>query len=125
MKQSIEIPIILRRVKIEGPLGYREIDMILDSGAMYSSISWDVAKDIGYDPAVSLRRTPVITANGVIEVPLLTITRISMGELEAKNVDVICHDIPEIVEIEGLLGLSFLKNFRTVLDYKTGTLEID
>jgi len=32
--------------------------MILDCGAIYSSISWDVAKDIGYDPAISVRRTP-------------------------------------------------------------------
>lgn len=88
MKQSIGIPIIIRRVKIEGPSGFREIDIILDSGAIYTTISWDVAKDIGYDPAVSSRRTLVVTANGVIETPLLTIKRISMRELEAKSVDV-------------------------------------
>jgi predicted aspartyl protease len=47
--------------------------MVLDTGAIYTSISWDTAKDLGYDPAGSPERVPVITANGVIEVPKLHI----------------------------------------------------
>ena len=69
MKQRLEIPLILRRVRVDGPDASREIDMILDTGAMYTAISWDIVKDIGYDPAVALDRVPIITANGVIEVP--------------------------------------------------------
>jgi len=45
-------------------------------------------------------------------------------KLEISSVDVICHDIPEITGIEGLLGLSFLKHFRTSVDYTTGVIEI-
>ena len=70
MRARLDIPIILRRVEIHGPAGIREIDVILDTGAVYTVIAWDVAKDIGYDPAISRRRTPIITANGVIEAPL-------------------------------------------------------
>jgi predicted aspartyl protease len=83
-----------------------------------------VARDIGYDPAISRRRTPVIIANGVIEAPLITVERIQLAELEAEAVDVVCHDIPELAGIEGLLGLSFLQHFRTLIDYTTGVLEI-
>ena len=32
--------------------------------------------------------------------------------------------LPEIAGIEGLLGLSFLRHFRTLIDYSTGILEI-
>lgn len=63
---QLEVPIILRRVRINGPAGVREIDMTLDTGAVYTVVAWDVAKDIGYDPAVSERRMPIVTANGVI-----------------------------------------------------------
>ena len=45
--------------------------------------------------------------------------------LEAENIDVTCQDIPELAGVEGLLGLSFLRNFRTVIDYKSSFLEID
>ena len=83
-----------------------------------------MAKDIGYDPAISERRTPIITANGVIEAPLITVEHIRLAELGAEVVDVVCHDIPELAGIEGLLGLSFLHYFRTLIDYTTGVLEI-
>jgi len=39
MKQRLEIPLILRRVRVDGPDASREIDMILDTGAMYTAIS--------------------------------------------------------------------------------------
>lgn len=125
MRTQLDIPIILRRVGIHGPSGVREVDVILDTGAVYTVIAWDVAKDIGYDPAVSERRMPIVTANGVIEVPLITVERIQVAELRAKAVDVVCLDIPEIAGIEGLLGLSFLRHFRTLIDYTTGVLEIN
>lgn len=124
MQTRLAIPIILRRVEIQGPAGVREIDVILDTGAVYTVIAWDVAKDIGYDPAVSLRRMPIVTANGVIEAPLITVQSIKIGDLQAQAVDVVCHDIPEIAGIEGLLGLSFLQHFRTLIDYTTKVLEI-
>jgi len=124
MQVKLEIPIVLRRIKINGPAGFREIDMVLDTGAVYTVIAWDVAKDIGYDPAISERRMPIITANGVIEAPLITVEGIHIADLRAESVDVICHDIPEIIGIEGLLGLSFLKRFRTLIDYTTGVLKI-
>ena len=124
MRVPLEIPIVLRRMKIHGPAGVREIDVILDTGAVYTVIAWDVIKDIGYDPAGSERRMPSVTANGVIEAPLITVAGIQLADLRAEAVEVICHDIPEIAGIEGLLGLSFLKHFRTLIDYTTGSLEI-
>lgn len=98
--------------------------MVLDTGAMYTAISWDVAKGIGYDPAVLPERVPIVTANGVIGVPKLKVAGIGFRELYARDVEVICHDIPEIAEIEGLIGLGFLKHFRVSLDFRASILEI-
>ena len=90
----------MRRVRIDGLYASREIDMILDTGALYTAISWDVSKDIGYDPAGTSECVPIITANGVIEVPKIKVQGISFRGLYAEGVEVICHDIPEIAEIE-------------------------
>lgn len=124
MQSRLDIPILLRRVEICGPAGVREIDMILDTDTVYTVIAWDVVKDIGYDPAVSRRRVSIVTANGVIEAPLITVECIKLAELKGEAIDVVCHDIPELAGIEGLLGLSFLQPVRTLIDYTTGTLEI-
>jgi clan AA aspartic protease (TIGR02281 family) len=124
MQTRLGIPIILRRVGLHGPKGIREIDMILDTGAVYTVIAWDVARDIGYDPAVSERRMSIVTANGVVGVPFLKVKRMEVAELSVEAVDVVCHDIPEMTGIEGLLGLSFLRHFRTLIDYPGGVLSI-
>lgn len=124
MKLSIDIPIVVRSVKITGPKGSVRVDLICDSGAAFTAISWSALKVIGYDPAVVRDRQEIVTANGIIEVPKLQVESISIGDVKAREVEVICHDIPELVGIRGLLGLSFLKHFRTVLDYKKGYLEI-
>jgi len=98
--------------------------MILDTGAALTALSWADLKVIGYDPAIVPDRQEIITANGVIEVPRLTVNRIVLVDMEASDVEIICHDIPELAGIRGLLGLSFLKRFRTVIDYKAGYLEV-
>ena len=114
----------MRNVKIVGPKGFVQVDMILDTGAALTVISWSVLKAIGYDPAVTPERYEAITANGVIEVPKLRVNSITVGDAGAPRVEVICHDIPELAGIRGLLGLSFMKNFRTVVDYRQGYVEI-
>ena len=85
MQARLDIPIVLRRVAIHGPAGMREIDVLLDTRAAYTVIAWDVAKDVGYDPAISEHRMPFVTANGVIEVPLISVMAIELAELRAEE----------------------------------------
>jgi clan AA aspartic protease (TIGR02281 family) len=124
MRSAIEIPLVVKNVKLTGPAGSISIDMVLDTGAGICMVNRLHLKIIGYDPAVVEEREEIVTANGVIEVPRLKIEKISVGDMETENVDVIGHDIPEMVGIKGLLGLNFIKNFRTVIDFKKGFLEI-
>ena len=124
MRLKIGTPIIMERIRVEGPEAIREVDLILDTGARFTSLSWEVLQDIGYDPAIASKRVKIITANGIIETPLITIKRLCIRDLDCKNVEVVCHTIPELAEVDGLLGLSFLRHFRTLIDYKEGVLEI-
>lgn len=70
------------------------------------------------------QRIQIITANGPIHVPIISVRKITFGDAKADSVPCIVHDIPAIVDISGLLGLSFLKHFRTVIDYPKLTLHI-
>ena len=71
-----------------------------------------------------MERVKIVTANSVLEVPLLKVKKISRGELFAEEVEVICHTIPELAEVDGLLGLSFLKFFKVTMDFRKGIGEI-
>jgi clan AA aspartic protease (TIGR02281 family) len=124
MRFPVDIPLVIKNVKISGPKGAVRVDLILDTGAAFTALSRSVVKVIGYDPALTGERQEIITANGVLDVPKLRVASITVGDNQAKEVEVICHDIPELVEVRGLLGLSFLKHFRTVIDYREKYLEI-
>ena len=116
--------IIVPRVKLVGPKRAIFVDLILDTGAAYTMITWDTAGALGYDPASESGRLPIVTANGQIHVPLISLRKISITDISARNIAVICHDIPEMIEASGLLGLSFLKYFRTTIDYRSLRLKI-
>ena len=122
MKVKLKKPIIVD-VRITGKRR-RWAKLLLDIGATTTILSWDILKDIGYDPAISNRRKDVTTANGVIEAPLVKVKEMSIGQFKVKNTDVICHDIPELIRVDGLLGLNFIENFRVCIDYRKGILEI-
>lgn len=61
MRFPIGIPLLVRNVKIVGPQGFARVDLILDTGAAVTALSWSVLKLIGYDPAVAPERHEAIT----------------------------------------------------------------
>ena len=124
MRYKICKPLILNNVKLLGPKGFVKVDMILDTKAVVSSISWTDLKLIGYDPAVVPDLQKIITANGIVEIPKLRVECIAVGDIKAKSVEVVWQDIPDLVRVRGLLGLNFLKNFTTVINYRQDYLEI-
>jgi clan AA aspartic protease (TIGR02281 family) len=103
----------------------KKIDMALDTGATYTMIPWDIAEVLGYAPELSKERIELITASGVEKSPLITLNSLSILQKNAKDVKTIVHDLPPKSYVDGLLGLSFLRNFEIRLNFKKGVLEID
>lgn len=103
----------------------KKIDMALDTGATYTMIPWDLAEVLGYAPELSKERIELITASGVEKSPLITLNSLSVLQKNAKDVKTIVHDLPPKSYVDGLLGLSFLRNFEIRLNFKKGVLEID
>lgn len=101
MRLEIGIPLLVKNVKVVGRKGSVNVDLILDTGAAFTAISWSVLKAIGYDPAAVTERQEIITANGIIEVPLLRVDSIIIGNKKAREVEVISHDIPELAGLRG------------------------
>lgn len=99
--------------------------MALDTGASFVLVPWDVVDLLEIKPELSQRRIDIITASGIEKTPVVAVDSITVLAKEAKNVDLIIHDLPENSHISGLLGLSFLKNFKLVIDFKNLVLELD
>ncbi len=115
---------ILIRAKLIGPLGKRLIPMILDTGASITTISHEVALAIGCDPAKTNLRTEIMTASSVESVPLIVLPAIEVLGQRVERLEAVCHDLPAVSPVVGLLGLNFLRQFDLHVNFRPKTLEL-
>lgn len=102
----------------------KKLDMVLDTGATFTLISWDSAKLLGLSPEVSRERLEIVTASGKEIVPKIYLKEVRLLDKIARNVETVVHDLPKNSYAQGLLGLSFLNNFELTINFRTGKLAI-
>lgn len=88
---------------------------IIDTGATYTSISSDLAQQLGLNlnTGDSVRIT---TANGKINVPKVNLDQVSIGGVKAHDVESTVISLSHSSSFSGLLGLSFIKQFKMTID---------
>jgi len=116
---------IVLPIKLTGPYGTKKIQMLIDTGATLCIIPFDIAIALGYKPSVSKEYSDITTASGTETMPLIEIKKLSMMGKEVRNVKTLCHDLPATSRVDGLLGLSYLKHFKLIIDFKKGILELE
>ncbi len=98
--------------------------MALDTGATYCMIPWRVADILGLEPELYKEKIETITASGIETVPLVETESINVNNTEVRYVKIIVHDLPAKSYVDGLLGLSFLRNFNLNINFKEGYFEL-
>jgi clan AA aspartic protease (TIGR02281 family) len=88
---------------------------IIDTGATYTSISREMAQELGLNLENS-DTVYITTANGRIEVPKVIIQTLSVNGLEAHNIEATVIPVRKGSSFSGLLGLSFIRQFVVTID---------
>ena len=86
---------------------------LLDTGATYCVISQSIARRLALK--TNGDRVTVVTANGQMSVPLVTIRYFDLGSNRARDVKAVVHD-SVAPPLDGILGLSYLNHFAYVID---------
>jgi len=118
------LPVISLFAKIKGEIIVKP-KLALDTGATYIMIPWEIAEVLGLKPKLSKERIDIVTASSVEKAPLVILESITVLSMEVKNVKAIVHNLPSKSYVDGLLGLSFFRNFKFCVDLKKGILEIE
>ena len=94
---------------------------LLDTGASYCVISRSLARRLGL--GASGEQTTLVTANGKVHAPLVTIRYFDLGTNRARDVKAVVHDSVG-PPLDGIVGLSYLNNFTFAIDGKQRVLRL-
>ena len=96
--------------------------LMVDTGASFTVISRETAKELGIRIDENTPVIPIATASSVIFSPLVTLRSVRVGEAAVENVDSLVHNMPG--DSAGLLGNSFMNKFKVVLDSINGKMTL-
>jgi clan AA aspartic protease (TIGR02281 family) len=103
--------------RVAGPL-------LIDTGASYCVVTRTTARKLGLRDGAATRSIPVATANGNVDADLVTIDSLQLHGAQLAGVDAVVMDAVEPPLI-GIIGLSFLRQFRFSVDPAAGTLRLE
>ena len=124
LKFNPQDSVIVVETKIWGVSLVSTVRLVFDTGASLAILPWKLVTGLGLkiDQAKVIQTT---TASTVESVPMITIPKMSVLGEEVKKVDVLVKDLPPEAGVDGLLGLSFIKNFQVHIDFNNGVLTLD
>jgi predicted aspartyl protease len=105
--------------------GGRPLRLVLDTGAAETIIIPEVLDALGYSPRSGEAITVMRSAVGHEQGYMIRIERFDALGHQLRNFRVHAQDLPEGWNIEGLIGLSFLRQFNYEVRSKEGRICVE
>jgi clan AA aspartic protease (TIGR02281 family) len=103
----------------------RSARLILDTGASHTILSRAIARDLGLFSLRPVSSVTMHTVGGSVQADMVQVDSIRIAGAEVRNSIAAIHDLPEAPpDIEGLLGLSVLRQFEVTLDTARNRLHL-
>ncbi len=114
--------LVIAHAELWGPAGSTVLRLALDTGAMKTLINAAPLALVGYDPAISPDRVQITTGSGVEFAPLVKVQQFRALGQQRSEYFVLCHTLPPSADVDGLLGLDFLRGQSLRIDFRTGEI---
>ena len=115
--------LIIVPVRLFGPVGDMIVRLALDTGATSTLINSEIMVLLD-DPATSPNRIQVTTGSGVELCPRVTVQRLEALGKSVNDFPILSHSLPPTSQVDGLLGLDFLRGFQINIDFRNRTITI-
>ncbi len=117
--------LIVVRAVLQGPSANGTARLALDTGATRTLIRRAVLTTLGYDPSTTTVFTETATASGIERLPIVKLAAIAALGVTKTDIDLVCHDLPSGTDVDGLLGLDFLRGSVLTIDFRSGRLSLE
>jgi len=103
----------------------RKLRLVLDTGAAETVIIPEILDELGYSPrhgeAITSLRSAVAEEQGY----LIRVARFAALGHHRSDFRIHAHDLPEGWDIDGLIGLSFLRDLNFEIRYREGRILVE
>jgi len=102
------------------------VSMLVDTGASLVVVSESIAKKLGIEDTSGMPEIPVVLADGRVTTAIpFTLNSVEVGSSKARDVEAAISKRPPGSDIDGLLGMSYLKYFHVKFDTKENCLILE
>lgn len=86
--------------------------MLVDTQARYTIISEDLAQQLNILLSTHTSDVQFLLNGQRAKAPLVNLASVKVGGMEVRNIPTLIYDLSEAEQIDGVLGMSFLKHFQ-------------
>jgi len=116
-------PIIVS-ASASGPVESREFRLVLDTGATMTTLEARLLMFLGYDPDASTEVIEVTTTDSMSVRRVVRLNRLSALGKHRLGLPVVSQAFPKSAQIDGVLGLDFLRDCVLSIDFQNGQLTL-
>jgi clan AA aspartic protease (TIGR02281 family) len=110
---------------VEGRLnGTLPVRLLIDTGASMTLLKTEILSAAGLSSASASAVRVFTTANGRVQGSVYHVDSFSIGDQEARNMDIAGLDMPGMDAVDGLLGMNYLERFRFYIDQEQQQLRL-
>ncbi len=101
------------------------VRLLIDTGASYTILPKKILQLIGCNMDQTLGNKKIVTANGTITVPIVTVPSFNCLGIKLENYAVVALDLPANSFTDGLLGMDFLCEVKAIIDVAKGEIKVE
>ena len=112
-------------IRLEGKRYTVFEDAIIDTGAAFTVLPPETADFLELETDKRLPKAKLVTASGIIETPVKVLDKLEVAGLEAGELQVVVHKIPDPAPVKVLLGMNFVERMKLTVDGKSGQFTLE
>lgn len=123
---GVEIPLLVHgsqfivKARVDN---HRDLNLLIDTGAAITIIESHLLLELGYN--LNGETQYFNTANGTIQAPMVDVQDLSLGSISVKELPVAAVDLGMSRNIDGLLGMNFLRHYQFRIDQTSNVLYLN
>lgn len=118
-KRIIEV-----KVRVFGPAQQRDLNFVLDTGTPVTILHTGWADLLAYGAKDAKRLSRLWGTGGPQDGYIIDVSKVETRGLALEPFEVACHDIPEILGIDGLIGMDMFEGRTLTVDGKNGVVSV-